>query len=100
MKRISAILIILICLCNSSLFAQALKARPNIIFIIADDVSDDDLGCYGNKDVRTPNIDRIAREGLRFTNFYLTTSSCSPSRTSIITGRYPHNTGAAELHTP
>lgn len=73
---------------------------PNIIFIIADDVGWNDLGCYGNQVVSTPNIDRIAREGMMFTNAFLTTSSCSPSRCSIITGRYPHNTGAAELHTP
>ncbi len=73
--------------------------KPNIVLFLADDVSWDDLGCYGNKDVKTPNIDRVASEGIRFTNFFLTASSCSPSRNSIITGRYPHNTGAAELHT-
>lgn len=74
--------------------------RPNIVFIIGDDISAEDIGCYGNTKIRTPNIDRMAREGMKFTNFYLTASSCSPSRTSILTGRYPHNTGAAELHTP
>ncbi len=73
--------------------------RPNFIIFIADDISWDDFGCYGNEIVQTPNIDRIASEGLKFTNVYLTTSSCSPSRVSIMTGRYPHNTGAAELHT-
>lgn len=71
----------------------------NIVFIIADDISWNDFGCYGNPDVRTPNIDRMAAEGLKFNNVYLTASSCSPSRTSIISGRYPHNTAAAELHT-
>jgi N-sulfoglucosamine sulfohydrolase len=76
------------------------EQRPNIIFIIADDVSWDDIGCYGNPAVRTPNIDKIAKQGIRFDNAYLTASSCSPSRNSIISGRYPHNTGAAELHTP
>ncbi|MEQ9443229.1 MAG: sulfatase [Cyclobacteriaceae bacterium] len=73
---------------------------PNIIFIIGDDISWNDLGCYGHPTIRTPNIDQMAEEGLRFTNMFLTASSCSPSRTSILTGRYPHNTGAAELHTP
>ncbi|HEY5825911.1 MAG TPA: sulfatase-like hydrolase/transferase, partial [Cyclobacteriaceae bacterium] len=77
-------------------YAQA----PNIILIIADDVSWNDIGCYGNTAIRTPNLDRMAREGLTFTNAFVTSSSCSPSRSSIITGRYPHNTGAAELHTP
>lgn len=82
-------------------FCTSLKARekPNFVFIIADDVSWDDFGCYGNRNVKTPNIDRLASQGMRFTNFFLTASSCSPSRNSIITGRYPHNTGAAELHT-
>jgi len=74
-------------------------ARPNFIFFITDDISPDDLGCYGHGVVRTPNLDRMAREGLVFDNAYLTASSCSPSRCSIITGRYPHNTGAPELHT-
>lgn len=73
---------------------------PNIILIIADDIGWNDIGCYGNEAVHTPNIDRIAGEGIRFTGAYVTTSSCSPSRVSILSGRYPHNTGAAELHTP
>ena len=83
-----------------SLFSSAI-GKPNFIFFIADDVSWDDFGCYGNQGVRTPNIDRLAANGIRFTNAYLTASSCSPSRASIITGRYPHNNGkAAELHLP
>lgn len=73
--------------------------RPNIIFFIADDISWNDYGCYGNPAARTPNIDKLASQGLRFTQAYLTASSCSPSRSSIITGRYPHNNGkASELH--
>ena len=75
------------------------QTSPNIVFIIADDVSWNDIGCYGNEVVKTPNIDRLAQEGLRFTNTFLTASSCSPSRCSIISGRYPHSNGAAELHT-
>jgi N-sulfoglucosamine sulfohydrolase len=74
--------------------------RPNFIFIIADDVSCDDLGCFGNAAIKTPNLDRLAAEGLAFDRAYLTTSSCSPTRCSIITGRYPHNTGSPELHMP
>lgn len=76
------------------------SSSPNIIFIIGDDISAEDIGIYGNKAIRTPNIDKLARNGLKFDNLFLTASSCSPSRTSILTGRYPHNTGAAELHTP
>ena len=79
--------------------AHSARKSPNIIVFIADDVSWNDLGCYGNIDVQTPNIDKLAGNGMRFTNAILTTSSCSPSRISIMTGRYPHNTGAAELHT-
>lgn len=73
--------------------------RPNIVLIIVDDISWNDLGCYGHPTLRTPHLDALAAQGMRFTQAYLTTSSCSPSRCSIITGRYPHNTGAPELHT-
>jgi arylsulfatase A-like enzyme len=90
-----------ICLGTLSLMAAGLVTgqKPNFIIFIADDVSWDDLGCYGNTVVKTPNIDRLAREGIKFNNAFLTASSSSPSRCSIITGRYPHSTGAAELHT-
>lgn len=74
--------------------------RPHIVYMIADDVSWHDLGCYGHPTIRTPHIDQLARKGLKFTNAYLTASSCSPSRCSIISGRYPHCNGAAELHSP
>ncbi len=74
--------------------------RPNIVFFIADDVGWNDFGCYGNKAVSTPNIDKLAKSGVQFQNAFLTASSCSPSRISILNGRYPHNTGAAELHMP
>lgn len=85
------------------LLAPALLAAapPNVILFIADDVSASDLGCYGSRTARTPNIDRLAAGGRRFDEAYLTASSCSPSRSSIITGRYPHNNGrASELHQP
>jgi N-sulfoglucosamine sulfohydrolase len=75
--------------------------RPNLLVFIADDVSWNDYGCYGNGAARTPNIDRLSANGRQFQQAYLTASSCSPSRCSIITGRYPHNNGkAAELHLP
>lgn len=72
--------------------------KPNIILIIADDMNWDDSGIYGHPHIRTPHIDQLAKDGIRFTSAYLTTNSCSPSRSSIITGRYPHNTGAEQLH--
>ena len=74
--------------------------RPNFVIFVADDMAWDDCGAYGNAAIRTPNIDRLAAEGMRFDRAYLTCSSCSPSRCSILTGRYPHSTGAGELHLP
>ena len=89
----------------SALFASGLlscknsfNSRPNIVLFIGDDISVDDFGCYGHPTIRTPNVDKLAQSGVRFTNAYLTTSQCSPTRCSLITGRYPHNTGAPELH--
>lgn len=80
-------------------FLASAEERPNFVFFITDDVGWNDLGCYGNEFVKTPHLDALAERGMRFTNAYLTISSCSPSRCSIITSRYPHNTGAPELHT-
>ena len=74
--------------------------QPNFVIIIADDMGWNDAGCYGHPHIRTPSIDRLAKQGMRFNQAYLTTSSCSPSRSSLITGRYPHSTGAGELHQP
>lgn len=75
------------------------EERPNFIFFITDDIGWNDLGCYGNDFVKTPHLDALAERGLRFDKAYLTISSCSPSRCSIISSRYPHNNGAPELHT-
>jgi len=85
---------------SSTLSAEdAEPSRPNFVLIIGDDISVDDFGCYGHPHLRTPNVDKLAAAGMRFTSAYLTTSQCSPTRCSVITGRYPHNTGAPELHT-
>lgn len=73
---------------------------PNFIIFIADDMAWDDCGAYGHPSIRTPHIDQLAAEGMRFDRAYLTCSSCSPSRCSILTGRYPHSTQAGELHLP
>src|SRR5947209_3813125 len=90
----------------SALLALALAApavaadRPNVVLLIADDMGCEECGAFGHKTIRTPNIDRLARDGLRFDRAFLTCSSCSPSRSTMITGRYPHSTGAYELHWP
>lgn len=75
-------------------------SQPNFIVFIADDAAWNDCGPYGNTVIKTPNINKLGEEGLVFDNAFLTTSSCSPSRCSILTGRYPHSTGASELHMP
>ena len=81
--------------------ATGAQAQPaNILIFIADDQGEGDLSIYGHPSLRTPNVDRLAREGMRFDNAFLTISSCSPSRASILTGRYPHSTGAEDLHMP
>ena len=67
--------------------------RPNIILIVADDHGRGDLGCYGNPVIKTPNIDRLAAEGVRFTNAFCTTASCSASRSVILSGLYNHYNG-------
>ncbi len=74
--------------------------RPNFIVVIGDDISQEDFGCYGHPNIHTPNVDKLAEEGIRFDYAFLTASSCSPSRISILSGRYPHNTGAQHLHLP
>ncbi|MEC8570682.1 MAG: sulfatase-like hydrolase/transferase, partial [Planctomycetota bacterium] len=73
---------------------------PNFIVFVADDMAWEDCGAYGHPNIQTPHMDRLAREGMKFDAAFLTCSSCSPSRCSILTGRYPHATGAGELHQP
>ena len=82
-----------------TLFAALLPAQNFVVFI-ADDQGEGDLSIYGHPTLETPNVDRLGREGMRFDNAFLTISSCSPSRSSILTGRYPHSTGAEDLHMP
>jgi hypothetical protein len=79
-------------LCETSLAAE----RPNVVLILADDMGYGDLGCYGCPDNRTPNIDVLARGGVRLTNFYSNGPECSPTRTGLMTGRYQHRVGGLE----
>jgi N-sulfoglucosamine sulfohydrolase len=99
MLRLAHQLIGLICLSILDLAALS-QPQPNIILIIADDLAWDDSSPYGHPSIRTPNLERMAKDGMRFDRAFLTISSCSPSRSSILTGRYPHQTDAEQLHWP
>jgi N-sulfoglucosamine sulfohydrolase len=72
-------------------------AKPNVLFITADDLGWKDTGCYGNRAIATPGLDRLAGEGVRFTNAFVASSSCAPSRATFITGQYPHTHGVTGL---
>ena len=87
LRKILPILVITLTLCSIS----SGNRKPNIIIILTDDQGSIDAGCYGAKDLETPNIDKIAERGIRFTQFYAAAPVCSPSRAGLLTGRYPIN---------
>ena len=72
---------------------EATAQRPNVVLIMTDDVGYGDIGVYGAPDVKTPNIDRLARAGVRLTDFYANGATCTPTRTGLITGRYQQRLG-------
>ena len=78
--------------------AAAEPTRPNVLFVIADDWGRGHAGAYGCSWVKTPNFDRVAKEGLLFLNACTPTAKCAPSRSSILTGRHPWLLGAAANH--
>lgn len=90
MKRL--ILILLVTL-STSLVSTRGNDRPNIVFLLADDMGYGDLACYGHPVIKSPNLDRLAKQGVRLTDCYAASSNCSPSRTAILTGRSPYRVG-------
>lgn len=92
-----ASLLLLTCLSTSSLFAED---QPNIIVILNDDQGYQDLGCYGSPDIKTPHIDQMASQGMRFTEFYVASPVCSASRAALLTGCYPNRVGVPGVFFP
>ncbi len=85
---------------ESSSFARKSpgKRPPNILLIVSDDQGYNDLGCFGSSEVKTPNLDRLAAGGVRLTSFYVTWPACTPSRGSLLTGRYPQRNGTYDMY--
>ena len=89
-------LIALLLTAASALHAAPAKEKPNIVFILADDLGWADLGCYGSTFYETPNLDHLAKQGMRFTDAYAAAPVCSPTRASILTGKYPARLGITD----
>ena len=96
-KTISRYLCILMALLLGGFVLHAeKKPKPNIVFFLVDDLGWADVGCYGSQFHETPAIDQLAKEGILFDNAYSTCHVCSPSRASILTGKYPARTNLTE----
>lgn len=93
-------LVLVVCGCLGSVSLGAAEparpAKPNIVFILADDLGQRDLGCYGSTFYETPHLDRLARQGARFTDAYAACPVCSPTRASIMSGQWPQRTGVTD----
>lgn len=87
--RGGALIVVWLCLLTAPHVFAASATHPNIIFILSDDLGPGDIGCYGGSLVKTPNIDRLAKEGTRFEQYYVASPVCSPSRCALITGQFP-----------
>lgn len=87
---------IISCLFFSLVIAQKNTSKPNVLVILADDLGWSDLSCYGSSFYETPHLDKLAKEGVRFTQFYAASPVCSPTRASVLTGKYPNKTGVTD----
>ena len=90
-----ALVVVLLSVCG--IRANAAKRPPNIVLIVSDDQGYRDLGCFGSKVIKTPHLDRLAKQGVRCTSFYVTWPACTPSRGSLLTGRYPQRNGLYDM---
>ena len=96
MKSLSLLLIPIALTCGSLAAAEkSPPAKPNLILIMSDDMGWSDLGCYGGE-IDTPNLDALAKNGVRFTQFY-NTARCCPTRAALLTGLYPHQAGIGHM---
>ncbi|MFY7899647.1 MAG: sulfatase-like hydrolase/transferase, partial [Chitinophagaceae bacterium] len=86
----------LLCLSCIVNYAQQKSNQPNIIVILVDDLGWADLSIYGSTFYETPNLDKLAKQGIRFTQNYATCPVCSPTRASLLTGKYPVKTGVTD----
>jgi choline-sulfatase len=105
-RKICLLSVLLFCIASAGSRVHSQAPAPqapsirNVLFIMGDDHSAGVLGCYGNKIVRTPNLDRLASQGTRFDRAYVNCPMCTPSRQSLITGKLPHAVGVTVLQTP
>src|SRR5688572_19999339 len=88
-----AVFLLLIVASAGSAAPSADTRKPNVVFILADDLGWTDLGCYGSRYYETPNIDRLAAQGMRFTSAYTCGPNCTPTRAALMTGQYGPRTG-------
>lgn len=99
-RTVLSIVTALIVFCFSSCSTKTESVQPNVLIILADDLGYGDLSCYGQKEYETPNIDKLANEGIKFTDFYVPTPYCAPSRATLLTGRFPLKHGLIRNPTP
>src|SRR5687768_17258073 len=89
--------LLLLTILSLTVVAHGQDRPPNVILILADDLGYADLGCYGAPLIKTPRLDRMASQGIRFTDFYAAANVCTPSRAALLTGCYPKRVGLAEI---
>ena len=94
----SLLLVLVVCVGGPLNVSRAIGAQtPNVVVIVSDDQGYRDLGCFGSDTIKTPQLDRLAAGGVRLTNFYVTWPACTPSRGSLLTGRYPQRHGVYDM---